>query len=515
MLVASASAQLTLPAHSGETTVYSQSCDRKCFSGSATIYPEVSGSSNTYCTNPLGCNWRWHMEVAPCSGALLAFDASVGLDTVSFSTIDPAVYRELRFVCTDSGDSGGVVLAVHTESWMQPLMQWTFLSTSCANMMASGFNDSDALFENAFVNVKLSAQNWFSLVTTSLLDSETECDALPLKCERCFSGAQIVELPINASAALIQACGLTPDAIAQSSDVFGECSVGWQFCVDACRGSSDSGDAWHTTDIDVILGTGGLTPLGHLNEQGAKRLAIRMGALPDGGTVLALTDATSLESLTAGSSATFYLAWTYATADPIELLLATRRDFLFVALDFALLTDDDELLRISAQSGPQNALGSFVWDGLSSTGIDAFVRAARALNEREQGLVAGLVCVSVLATIFFLLFIYCWYKRHTEQQPEEVRHRRRSKLVSAQERTDAQSRKAKRQASIYVSDNAEERAAEAAANEADEKIISSYDSQRSQRLVAGVSGILHDAAGMAKMAYHALATNEDDGGEGE
>jgi hypothetical protein len=496
------SAQLTLPPQQSAPAVYGQACERRCFGGSSTIEPQVAGSSNSYCTNPLGCDWRWHMEVAPCSGALLQFDAYVGLGQAPFSTIDPAIYRELRFVCSESAPSN-IVLAVHAESWLEPLMEWAFMDTTCAAMLGGSFNDSAALFQNAFVNVRLSAQEWFALSSHSLLASEVACDAEPPKCQQCFSGEQAVELPANASAALIQACGLTPDAIAQSTDVFGVCEVGWQFCVDPCRVTSGP-DVWQSADVEVVLG--GLTPLAHVNSQAAKHLSVRLGALDDGRTVLALTDAASISELVSGSGASFYLAWTYAQAEPAELLLARRRDFLFRTLDFALLTDANELLRAAGQVGPQNALGSYAWDGLSASGIDQLVRLSRALSSREQGLLAGLICASIAALLFMLCGGYCTYMRFAERDW----HAEPAATVSSGETLVTQSdlssaaeriRTRKTRSAFEVPATAEARAAEEAAARKDRETVERYNKQRTARLADGARRAVSGLIGTASNAY--------------
>lgn len=373
-------AQLPTPLEShAASSLYGADCSEWCLNGSVVLQPQVFGSTNAYCSDPRGCHWMWRMRIVPCSMALLAFDAEVGPSAVAYSTIDSAAHRALAFFCTESGS--GATLEVRSAGMPSPLMQWRYQLTTCAALLGD-LASAPGTFSGADTSVQLEAQQWFGSGAERLEASEVECSAdaraVERPCEQCFGGVHAMALPHNASAPLIEACGYPPTG----ADL-GDCELHWHLCYDVCSGAASHVGARLGSGIDVARVS-----------VGGARATVRVGELAARGrTLIALTDAESVQALDAGA-ASFYLAWEYRQAPARALWQAPARDGLFVAQHLALAMRTGEVLA----SGAGRALGAYVWDGRQLNGIEAVEAAARSLSRLEAGLVAGLV-VAVVAAV--------------------------------------------------------------------------------------------------------------------
>lgn len=389
-LVAAVCSALPTPlSGSAEDRLYGDDCSEWCFNGTDVLQPEVFGSSTAHCPDSRGCEWKWHLSVAPCSLSLLAFDAMVGPDETPFSAIDPAVAGSLQFYCSES--DGGVVLELRPHAGA-PIMAWHYRSVTCVELLGD-FAARQADFTAHEVSVLLENNDWFASGSSRLEDEEIECrdDAVLLDdmepCRQCFRGLEEPALPADGW-----------------GDVCGErattCQVGWRFCYDVCAGT--------TSHVSVTVGAEKLrdaTDIAKLEVQCAESR---------GRTVLALTDAETIGALDAGQ-ARFYLAWEYRDVECEALMRSPRRHTLFVERHFGVerpehtgedgtLVEASMLAMLNVRTG---GLDERVWIGTGSEqGVSA--EGSSDLSSLEIGLIVGLAVAGGLLILSCLLNLLLW-----------------------------------------------------------------------------------------------------------
>lgn len=375
--------------------LYGDDCSQWCFNGTDILQPEVFGTSNTYCPDSRGCEWKWRLSFAPCSLSLLDFDALVGPDGKPYSDIDPAGAASLQFYCSQS--DGGVVLELRPHA-AGPIMTWHYRDVTCVELLGD-FASRQAEFTSHEVGISLDRSDWFATGATRLEDQEVDCATHKLlhddlePCEQCFRGLEEPTLPTSGWS---DVCGANANS----------CQVDWHFCYDVCTGKT------RRAGIDV-----GSASLKQVTGVGA--LAVQCSQTR-GRTVLALTDASSIDALDGGQASVF-VAWEYRDAECEALMRSPRRYALFVKRHFAVERGAHTLDDGTEVQASMMALSNILTGGLDERtwiGAEQSVSSESSsdLSGTEVGLIVGFAITAALCLLGWLLVVILW-RRGTS--PEE------------------------------------------------------------------------------------------------
>ena len=362
-------------------------CTAWCFNGTDMLQPEVWGATNTWCPDAHGCEWAWSVTVAPCSAALLSFNAHVGPARARYATIDPVTAAALHFYCSQSGSS--VVLELRPVGGAAPIMTWHYAMTTCAALLGD-LAGGHAGFVGSETSVALGTASavWFASGVTRLEAGETDCavarpaDEAP--CLQCFRGADT--LPVAPGGAWADACGATA----------AECEAQWSFCWNVCTG--------RTSHASFQLGG---TPASQLGVHGRLRAVCAASAVR-GRTIIALTDAPDVVALDAGQ-ASLYVAWEYRDVECTALMRAPRRSALFVQRHVAVQRADTGAMA-AALNIVSGGLDDRAWGGRHTTLADAVSATAHSMSSTEIGLAVGLAVAGTLCIAGWLLALVLWYR---------------------------------------------------------------------------------------------------------
>jgi len=365
-------------------------CTAWCFNGTSMLQPEVWGATNTWCPDAHGCEWTWSVAVAPCSSALLSFDAHVGPARVQYATIDAATTAALQFYCSQSGSSA--VLELRPIGGAAPIMTWRYQTTTCAALLGD-LAAGSAPFAGAETSVALGAGGslWFASGTERLEAAEVECaharPANEAACLQCFRGADT--LPVAAGGTWADVCGAAAT----------ECEAQWSFCWDVCSG--------RTSHASFELNG---TPVAKLGVRGRLRAVCSASALR-GRTIVALTDAADVAALDAGG-ASVYAVWEYRDVECDALMRAPRRSGLFVQRHVAVqraATDSQPAAMAAVLNVASGGLDDRVWGGRPSL-LNTVSTTAQSLSSTEVGLIVGLAVAGALCIAGWLLALVLWYR---------------------------------------------------------------------------------------------------------
>lgn len=367
--------------------LYGDDCSQWCFNGTDVLQPEVFGTSNSYCPDARGCEWKWRLSFAPCSLSLLEFDALVGPDEKPYSEIDPAGAASLQFYCSQS--DGGVVLELRPHA-SGPIMAWHYRDVTCAELLGD-FASRQAEFTSHEVGISLDRNEWFATGATRLEDQEVDCERHKLlrddleQCEQCFRGLEEPTLPISGWE---DVCGANANT----------CQVDWHFCYDACSGKTRrAGIHVGSESLDRVTGAGALTV---------------QCAQTRGRTVLALTDASSIDALDGGQSSV-YVAWEYRDVECEALMRSPRRYALFVKRHFAVERGAHKLADGTEVQASTLSLANMLTGGLDERmwiGAEQSVSSESSsdLSATEVGLIVGFAITAALCLLGWLLVVILW-----------------------------------------------------------------------------------------------------------
>jgi hypothetical protein len=394
LLAAALAAHATLPSPlvgSAVDRLVGTDCTAWCFNGTSLLQPEVWGTTNTWCPDAHGCEWTWSVTVAPCSTALLSFDALVGPARVRYATIDAATAAALQFYCSQSGSSA--VLELRPVGGAAPIMTWRYQSTTCAALLGN-LAAGSAPFAGAETSVALGAAGalWFASGAERLEAAEVDCaharPADEAACTQCFRGADT--LPVAPGGAWADVCGPTAT----------ECEAQWSFCWNVCSG--------HTSHASFQMGG---TPVAKLGVRGRLRAVCSTSALR-GRTIVALTDAPDVAALDAGA-ASVYAVWEYRDVECDALMRAPRRSGLFVQRHVAVQRAATDAGQPAAMAAALNLAGGGlddrVWTGRRSL-LDSVSTTAQELSSTEVGLIVGLAVAGTLCIAGWMLALVLWYR---------------------------------------------------------------------------------------------------------